>query len=665
MFNHEVHARPLNVASFASHPDAAVVARQRLEAAGLEILQVTPFTINFAGTPDAIERAFKSKIVEKEVKVPNLSDTVTFLDVADRTSRVPGLLSTLETPFVDSIEGVALEVPRVLFAANPSPPTVDYWHLDVPDDVAIHCNARVLHQYGVTGKGVKVAMVDSGWYRHPFFTSQNYTVAPVVLGPGASEPDADESGHGTGESANIMAVAPECQLLPVKMNFVNTIGAFNAAVALQPDIITCSWGSHTPFALSAADMVLETSVAAAVAAGIIVIFSAGNGHCGFPGQHPDVISAGGAYIDENGFIQAANYASGFQSPIYAGRRVPDVCGLVGMRPKAIYIMLPVEPGDQIDVGNGVAPFPDGDETPADDGWAAFSGTSAAAPQLAGVAALIKQIVPNVTPSGVKAALTASARDVDAGFCSAVPDVHGGLPALPGPDDATGSGLVDAFGAALSAYIASLSGAFNSATPQAQYWQGLAAYYAWVAEALGPTAPDSAEVLPHDREWLREPCGVVLTLGGVREGRVSKKRKRGKKVSEHRTRRRELSMTDEAPSEGARPQPAKDAQPAKEKKEPGGPRRMSSDASAVEKPPRSAPGSRTTKYIVTVDNMTGLPLKVEKITEASVAGGEATTSTVSPASLATPFAAGTPDPSALVQAYYRGIADYLNAITSIK
>jgi subtilisin family serine protease len=163
-----------------------------------------------------------------------------------------------------------------------------------------------------------------------------------------------------------------------------------------------------------------------------------------------------------------------------------------MRPKAIYIVLPVEPGDQIDTGNANSGFPDGDETAADDGWAGFSGTSAAAPQLAGVAALIKQLVPGITPSGVKSALTASARDVETGFCSPVPDVHGGLPALPGPDDATGSGLVDAFGAAVSAYVASMSGAFNSASPQAWYWQGLASYYTWAAETLAPSSPDGAE-----------------------------------------------------------------------------------------------------------------------------------------------------------------------------
>ena len=64
-------------------------------------------------------------------------------------------------------------------------------------------------------------------------------------------------------------------------------------------------------------------------------------------------------------------------------------------------MLPLEPGDEIDVVKAGGVFPNGDETTNNDGWAAFSGTSAAAPQLAGVAALIKQACPKLTPKQIK------------------------------------------------------------------------------------------------------------------------------------------------------------------------------------------------------------------------------------------------------------------------
>ena len=133
----------------------------------------------------------------------------------------------------------------------------------------------------------------------------------------------------------------------MKINFVNSLGAFNAAVGLSPHIITCSWGSSTGTSttLSAANQALAAAISAAVASGIVVIFSAGNGHVGFPGQHPNVISAWGVFMDVDESLRASNYASGFISVIYPNRRVPDLCGLVGMKPKAIYIILPLEPGE--------------------------------------------------------------------------------------------------------------------------------------------------------------------------------------------------------------------------------------------------------------------------------------------------------------------------------
>jgi subtilisin family serine protease len=330
------------------------------------------------------------------------------------------------------------------------PPTRSYWHLDVPGDVSLGCNADRAHRGAVTGSGVTVAMCDSGWYRHPFFTSRGYRSDNAILGPGASNPANDESGHGTGESANIFAVAPDVQLRPVKMSFVNTTAAFNAAVGLNPDIITNSWGSDKRLGpLSAADQVLAAAIAGAVSAGIMVVFSAGNGHWGFPGQHPDVISAGGVFVDGNGLMRASDYASGFMSNIYPNRRVPDLCGLVGMRPRAIYIMLPLQAGDEIDVGNAGGTHPNGDETTARDGWAAFSGTSAAAPQLAGAAALVKQACPSLTPAQVRQVLMDTARDVTVGNCN--PNT-GANPATVGPDLATGTGLVDAYAAVLRAKL---------------------------------------------------------------------------------------------------------------------------------------------------------------------------------------------------------------------
>jgi subtilisin family serine protease len=107
-------------------------------------------------------------------------------------------------------------------------------------------------------------------------------------------------------------------------------------------------------------------------------------------------------------------------------------------------MLPLEPGDELDAEGALGSFPDGDETTDNDGWAAFSGTSAAAPQIAGICALMKQASPNLTPNQARDILKKTARDVTEG------EGANGNTAGPGPDLATGSGLADAYQATSAA-----------------------------------------------------------------------------------------------------------------------------------------------------------------------------------------------------------------------
>ena len=132
----------------------------------------------------------------------------------------------------------------------------------------------------------------------------------------------------------------------------------------------------------------------------------------------------------------ASYASSFDSSLYPGRHVPDLCGLTGNAVKingatrAPSLMLPVQPGSSLD---GISPSTGA----GNDGWGLFSGTSAACPQVAGVAALMLEKDPTLTPKEVKTKLLKAARDVKKGKSSS------GDTAAAGWDPATGAGLVDA------------------------------------------------------------------------------------------------------------------------------------------------------------------------------------------------------------------------------
>jgi subtilisin family serine protease len=441
-----------NVVAFTSEDQVTSSAVFQLQAAGFEVLQVSPTSINIAAPASTYEQAFGCTLFTEDrevIKAGAREDVAQFVDCRE-TDR-PGLVPTSGSSFADVLEGVAIEEPVYFMAPNALAPLESYHHLRVPGDVSLGLNADRAHRSGVTGKGVKVVMVDSGWEAHPYFVQRGYRYSPTVLGPSATNVAVDENGHGTAESANLFAAAPDVDFTMVKVNFVNSTGAFNAGVGLSPHIISCSWGSsvrNPP--LSAANQALAAAIAAAVAGGIVVVFSAGNGHFGFPGQHPDVISAGGTFMQLDGSTQASNYSSGFASAVYPGRRVPDVTGLVGQRPRAAYIMLPLPQGCAIDVdlASGGA-HPNGDETTGNDGWSAISGTSAAAPQLAGVSALIKQACPRLRPAEVRDILKSTARDVTTGNCH---PSTGGNPATAGPDLATGHGLVDAHKAVLVAKV---------------------------------------------------------------------------------------------------------------------------------------------------------------------------------------------------------------------
>src|SRR5262249_21534297 len=153
--------------------------------------------------------------------------------------------------------------------------------------------------------------------------------------------------HGTGESANVFANAPKVTFIGVKLEDdanpqggASILEGFQEALLHSPNVISVSMGydlrdeaTFKPLgALPNSLKALEAEIAAAVARGITVVFSAGNGHYSFPGMMPDVIAAGGVHVRQDGSLEASDYASAFPSAIYAGRSVPDFCGLVGMLP---------------------------------------------------------------------------------------------------------------------------------------------------------------------------------------------------------------------------------------------------------------------------------------------------------------------------------------------
>lgn len=453
-------ARPPARADVVPPAERVTAAAAELQRLGFRVRHAGTFSVSGEGPRSLWERVFQTRVARETH--PALGTTY-LTHVAGEPFRLPASLQPLveraypqrpplyhdepaEAPTVEVARPRARRAPHaatVRRAVSPLPPRVAYPHLRVPDDVALVLRATPLHEDGVTGRGVLVAMADTGFYAHPFYAWHGFHLR-AVLAPDATSVEHDEYGHGTAEVANVFASARDADVVGVKMGDNPTL-AWKTAVDLRPAVMTASWG----YDLTGVDTLpnylrpLEAAVVSAVRDdGIVVCFSAGNGQVSFPAMLPDVIAVGGVYatdpVGADDFaLTASDYASSFDSLIYPGRHVPDVCGLVGLPPKAVYLMLPVEPGDTIDGELAVGAYPDGDGTLGADGWVAISGTSAAAPQVAGVCALVRQVRPDLSPAAVKALLCAGARDVTAGR-SAMGD-----PARAGADGATGAGLVDA------------------------------------------------------------------------------------------------------------------------------------------------------------------------------------------------------------------------------
>jgi serine protease AprX len=415
--------------------DAACDAAERfLESSGVQVLRRGRFGITVKSSADQLR-----SIVDLDLRVFALPRREPARSVrAFAQTAAPPQPDDLFVAPVDSIsvrvrkEGIddLLFIPPPLYFATPTaiPPIPPYHHLQ---EAGIRSLLNVPN--GATGAGVRVAVVDTGFYPHPYYAAKGYRLTPVptAISP---NPDQDGNGHGTAVALNVFAVAPGCDVLGIQKTDV--LDALEEA-ASRADVITCSWGwpSEQWFP------VVEKTLQDIVAEGKIVLFAAGNGQQAWPATMPEVISVGGVYADATGALEASSYASGFVSSLYPPRRVPDVSGLCGQAPRGIYIVMPCPPGSPMDLGYGGGPFPDRDTTDPGDGWVVASGTSSATPQVAGVVALMIEKARAhgraLDAAGARAILEQTCRPVTTGSNAF------GFPAYGHPNVAVGYGLVDA------------------------------------------------------------------------------------------------------------------------------------------------------------------------------------------------------------------------------
>jgi hypothetical protein len=263
-------------------------------------------------------------------------------------------------------------------------------------------NASQLWSQGINGTGVRIAIIDTGINQnHPDLIDKVVGEVNFIETEGTTE---DLDGHGTfcagiiagsgaASGGKYKGIAPGARLLNVKVldkdgygKISDVIAGIEWAVDNNADIISLSIGK-----MSLGEVNLPITMAAdnAMDAGVVLCVASGNleNYIASPGDGNKVITVGAS--DSRGRI--AEFSG--SSPVRDGRIKPEV----------------VAPG--VDVISTAMPGMQNIKY-IDTFYIKQSGTSVAAPVAAGVAALLIQIDPSLSPAGVKAALTKGAKKLN-------------------------------------------------------------------------------------------------------------------------------------------------------------------------------------------------------------------------------------------------------------
>ncbi|CAM5339960.1 type VII secretion-associated serine protease mycosin [Streptomyces xanthochromogenes] len=319
------------------------------------------------------------------------------------------------------------------------------------------------------GKGITVAVLDTGVDgSHPDLAGQ---VLPGndLVGFGAGRGSRDWArhgtamagiiaghGHGAGDRAGVLGIAPEARILPVRVILESTDparkqaretkgGALAAGIRWAADngadVINLSLGDDS--ASAHPEPAEDAAIQYALGKGAAVVASAGNGgdqgdHISYPAAYPGVIAV--AAVDKNG-----THASFSTRRWYATVSAPGVDVVIADPDRKYY-----------------------------EGW----GTSAASAFVSGAVALVRSANRGLTPAQIKKLLEDTARSAPDG----------------GRDDARGYGMIDPAAAlAAAARLKPAALRSQSAASGSTYFGG------------GPDKPVAAK---DPADWL-----VPLSAGG--------------------------------------------------------------------------------------------------------------------------------------------------------
>jgi subtilisin family serine protease len=297
------------------------------------------------------------------------------------------------------------------------------WHLnnDGLNGLKENADTNANEAWAITrGAGVKVAVIDTGFdLDHPDINYAGIGYDALENKPGASAGAQSVERHGTAvagiiaakdDGIGVVGVAPEAQIIPIRLlsdggggNVSSIIIAHQKAVELGAQIINNSWGSIGSEDLTQLekDLYKEIYEEANGGKGVLIVFASGNSRASNLDYAPEARDpstlAVGATDSSDKRAGYSNYGPGL-----------DLVAPGGDTTKGILTT------DRTDIKiskNGksklqILGYAKGDTTNT------FTGTSAAAPVVAGVAALVLSANPNLTARQVREILNRSAKKLD-------------------------------------------------------------------------------------------------------------------------------------------------------------------------------------------------------------------------------------------------------------
>jgi serine protease AprX len=260
----------------------------------------------------------------------------------------------------------------------------------------------VKNTYGLSGKGVTIAVLDTGIHPHPDFTlPTNRIVGFIDYIQGVTFPY-DDNGHGThvsgcaagngfASNGKYVGLAPDAQIIGVKVLDKNGNGYLSSVIAginycienksrFNIRIINLSLGTESNVPYS--DDPLVQAAEQAVLAGMIVLMAGQGGTINSPAPHPKIITVG-ATSDRKTPAASDDFIYMYTSKL----QIPDVLF------PGVGIAAPLSP-DSI-LSNQLEPFV------INENYITLSGTSIATGLCSGAVALILQAYPPYSSERIK------------------------------------------------------------------------------------------------------------------------------------------------------------------------------------------------------------------------------------------------------------------------